>query len=79
MSAEVPQTENCNLIAADPSQIAVGDEVIVTDDHEHTIQGAVTEVNIQAGRYAIVVSDDDGEHTCWERTGRSFTKVEPPA
>lgn len=63
--------------AVDPSDLERGDEVVIQDvDDDQEIRGNVEKITTEAGRYGITVLDEDGQGwTCWERTGRTWTRV----
>jgi ABC-type uncharacterized transport system ATPase subunit len=77
--SEIAQTDDARHIATDASNLHAGDEVIVTEEGDVVAQGTVMETEVEAGRYAITVATDERKERFWERTGRGFTKLEPPA
>jgi len=75
MSAKQAQTE-AKYTSVDPCQLNTGDEVIVQDAPDDYVRGIVRGNDTEWGRYGIIVEDEDGEVMCWEKSGRTFTRVE---
>lgn len=72
--------------AVDPSDLEVGDEVLVEEDGETIIRGTVEDVDVEAGRYGVTIEDGrpdglDRRARCWEETGRMWFRlgVDPEA